>query len=294
MLYCKPSMQTMHRYSILDGITQIKTKNKNRAVSRSPLGTRAANESRRAIITTTARTKMNEQVKNGRRRVDFDSMHLQVGHRLQLSVIRDVKPIQYFSTLIGYIRNDYMILKAPVIAKGVIPFREGDKVSVRVFSGVSVCTFDVVVNRIFAAPLFYMHVSFPDAIFGIGLRTAMRVRVDIPAKLHKPQAPGGSDIQVNIENISVGGALLESPMEIGKEGEEVQLSFHMDSETEGNGTNISTHAIIRNVGTRQTETQDATPVHLFGVQFDGLDPTQQLMLQNLTYQAVLEDRQKIV
>jgi c-di-GMP-binding flagellar brake protein YcgR len=237
---------------------------------------------------------MNEKTTNGRRRVDFDSMHLQVGHRLQLSVVRDVKPIQYFSSLIGYIRNDYMILKAPVVARGVIPFREGDKVSVRVFSGVSVCTFDVVVNRIFGAPLFYMHVSFPDAIFGIGLRTAMRVKVNIPAKLSKPQAPDISDIQVHIENISVGGALLGTPLEIGKEGEEIQLRFHMDSETEGNGTDILAHAIIRNVGTRQPEAQDATPTHLFGVQFDRLDPTQQLMLQNLTYQAVLEDRQKIV
>ena len=237
---------------------------------------------------------MNDKTTNGRRRVDFDSMHLQVGHRLQLSIVRDVKPIQYFSTLIGYIRNEYLILKAPVVAKGIIPFREGDKVSVRVFSGVSVCTFDVVVNRSFPAPLFYIHVSFPDAIFGIGLRTAMRVKVGIPAKLSRPQVPDLSDVAVTIENISVGGALLEAPMEIGKEGEEVQLSFHMDSETENNGTDIRTQAIIRNTGTRQPEAQDAAPVHLFGVQFASLDSTQQLMLQNLTYQAVIEDRQKIV
>jgi c-di-GMP-binding flagellar brake protein YcgR len=122
----------------------------------------------------------------------------------------------------------------------------------------------------------------------------MRVKVGIPAKLSKPQVPDLSDVAVTIENISVGGALLEAPMEIGKEGEEVQLSFHMDSETENNGTDIRTQAIIRNIGTRQPEAQDAAPVHLFGVQFASLDSTQQLMLQNLTYQAVIEDRQKIV
>ena len=237
---------------------------------------------------------MNEKVNNGRRRVDFDSMHMQVGHRLQLAVVRDVKPIQYFSTLIGYIRNDYMILKAPTVAKGVVPFREGDKLSVRVFSGVSVCTFDVVVNRIFGAPLFYMHVSFPDMIFGIGLRTSMRVKVDIQATLHKPQVPELANVPVHIDNLSVGGALLESPLEIGKEGEEVTISFHMNGEADGNGADISTHAVIRNVGTKQTESQEKEATHLVGVQFDSLDPTHQLLLQNLTYQAVLEDRQKIV
>lgn len=244
--------------------------------------------------TTTARSEMNDKTTNSKRRIDFDSMHLQVGHRLQLSVVRDVKPIQYFSTLIGYIRNEYMILKAPTVARGIIPLREGDKISVRVFSGVSVCTFDVVVNRIFPAPLFYMHVSFPDAIFGIGLRTAMRVKVDLPGTLSKPQAPDISDIQVLIENISVGGALIETPVEVGKEGEKVKLSFHMDGEAEGNGTDILAEAVIRNVGMRQTEAEDTTPRHLVGLQFDGLDPTQQLMLMNLTYQAILEDRQKIV
>lgn len=235
---------------------------------------------------------MNDTVNQGLRRIEFDSMHLQVGHRLQLAVVRDVKPIQYFSTLIGYIRNDYLILKAPTAAKNVIPLREGDKLGVRVFSGVSVCTFDVVVNRIFGAPLLYMHVTFPDMIFGISLRTAMRVKVNIPAKLSKPLAPEVSDVEVQIDNLSVGGALLESPMDLGREGEEIQLCFHMDSEVETSGADISAHAVIRNVGTR--ETPDNQAVHLFGVQFDRLDPTQQLLLQNLTYHAVLEDRLRIV
>jgi len=221
-------------------------------------------------------------------------MNLQVGGRIQLVIVRDVKPIQYFSTLIGYVKNEYLILKAPVDDKAPVPLREGDKLTARVFSGVNVCVFDVSVLRIYGHPLFHLHVSFPNVIFGINLRTAMRVKVNIPATLDKPADPALASVPVQLCNLSITGTQIESNIEVGKQGETINLSFLTGSHPGGGEIKISTKAVIRNIDKRPADASDASPLHLYGVQFVELTPTHQIMLQNLTYQAIIEDRQKIV
>jgi hypothetical protein len=41
-------------------------------------------------------------------------MNLQVGGRLQFITHRSIKPVQHFSTLIGYVKDEYMIVKLPM------------------------------------------------------------------------------------------------------------------------------------------------------------------------------------
>src|SRR3954447_9359478 len=104
---------------------------------------------------------------------EFEAMNLQVGGRLQFITHRRVKPVQHFSTLIGYAKDEYMILKIPLENGAPIALAEGERLTIRVFSGVKVCSFACTVERIFARPLLYVHVSFPTSIKGTSLRTAM-------------------------------------------------------------------------------------------------------------------------
>jgi c-di-GMP-binding flagellar brake protein YcgR len=113
----------------------------------------------------------------------FESLNMQVGVRLQLMTHRRVKPVTHFSTLIGYLKDEYIILKIPMENGVPIGLTEGERVTIRVFSGVNVCSFACTVERVFARPLFYVHLSFPTSIQGTSLRTAMRVKVDLPASL---------------------------------------------------------------------------------------------------------------
>ena len=39
---------------------------------------------------------------------EFESMNLQVGVRLQFITHRRLKPVQHFSTLIGWVKDEYM------------------------------------------------------------------------------------------------------------------------------------------------------------------------------------------
>ncbi|MFC3459818.1 flagellar brake protein [Massilia haematophila] len=217
---------------------------------------------------------------------DFETMNLQVGTRLQFITHRRVKPVQHFSSLIGYVKDEYIILKIPMENGAPIALTEGERLTIRVFSGVKVCSFACTVERVFARPLFYVHVSFPKSVQGTSLRTAMRVKVDLPAQL-----VGGGSQACNIVNLSVTGALIESKRRLPQDDTALTLQFVLKAPPDDQEVKVNTRASIRNVNVVQAGDGE---VFTYGVQFIELDPGHYTLLQNMTYEALLADRQKIV
>ena len=222
---------------------------------------------------------------------EFEQMNLQVGGRIQFITHRTMKPVQHFSTLIGWVKDEYMIVKVPFENGAPIAVNEGDKLTIRVFSGVNVCSFSAIVQRVFGRPLFYAHLSFPSKIQGTSLRTAMRVKVDIPAQLSCNSAGSAS---VFLVNLSVSGALIESQRPLESDDAIVELSFTLIAQPGNRQVLVNTHASIRNINVIKPATADKPEVFTYGVQFVNLDPTHYTLLQNLTYEALIADRQKIV
>lgn len=221
---------------------------------------------------------------------EFESMNMQVGGRIQFITHRTIKPVQHFSTLIGYVKDEYMIVKIPLENGAPIALYDGDKLTIRVFSGVTVCSFACSVLRVFGRPMNYVHLSFPTSIQGTSLRAAMRVKVDIPAQLSCGDAHA---INVFIVNLSVSGALIEAPRRLAQDDAVVALSFTLIAQ----GTHqmiINTRASIKNVNILKPATETKGEIFTYGVQFIDLEPTHYTMLQNLTYEALIADRQKIV
>jgi c-di-GMP-binding flagellar brake protein YcgR len=223
--------------------------------------------------------------------VDFETMNLQVGTRLQLITHRRVKPVQYFSALIGYVKDEYILLKIPMENGAPIALAEGERLTIRVFSGIKVCSFACTVERVFGRPLFYMHVSFPSSVQGTSLRTAMRVKVDLPAHL-SGSGTHGKPMACSIVNLSVSGALVTSPSRLPGDEQQIALQFSLKAPPDDQEVHISAHAAIRNVNV--TKAADDSDLFTYGMQFIGLDPVHYTLLQNMTYEALLADRQKIV
>jgi c-di-GMP-binding flagellar brake protein YcgR len=222
---------------------------------------------------------------------EFESMNLQVGVRLQFITYRRIKPMQYFSTLIGYIKDEYLIVKVPLENGTPVGLVEGERITIRVFSGMNVCSFACTVQRVFDRPLLYVHLSFPDTIQGTSLRTAMRVKVDIPAQV----LPPGADtvpVDCSLTNISVNGARIESVRRLPENGGQVTVEFGLPSPLGDGEMRVRTLAAVRNVNALPRE--DGTEMFAYGVQFLDLDPVHHTMLQNLTYEVLLSDRQNIV
>lgn len=223
--------------------------------------------------------------------IDFETMHLQVGTRLQLITHRRIKPVQYFSSLIGYLKDEYIILKIPMESGAPIALAEGERLTIRVFSGIKVCSFACTVERVFGRPLFYVHVSFPTSVQGTSLRTAMRVKVDLPA-LIAGSGTHSQPLACTILNLSVSGALVVSPNRLPADEEQITLQFSLKAPPDDQEVRIPARAAIRNVNV--TRAADDSDLYTYGLQFVELDPGHYTLLQNMTYEALLADRQKIV
>jgi c-di-GMP-binding flagellar brake protein YcgR len=226
------------------------------------------------------------------REFGFEAMNLQVGVRLQFITYRRLKPVQYFSTLIGYVRDEYLIVKLPMENGTPVGLVEGERVTIRVFSGVNVCSFACTVERVFDRPLYYVHLSFPDAIQGTSLRTAMRVKVDIPAQVLSVR-PDAAAVHCSLTNVSVNGARIEAPCRLPEDGGEITLEFAVIPPTYDREVRMRVRAAVRNVNTQRGES-DGGEIFAYGVQFLDLNPVHHTMLQNLTYEVLLTDRQNIV
>lgn len=223
---------------------------------------------------------------------EFESMNLQVGVRLQFITHRRLKPVQHFSTLIGWLKDEYLIVKIPMDNGAPIPLVEGERVTMRVFSGIHVCSFACTVERVFGRPLLYAHISFPRTIQGTSLRTAMRVKVDIPAKvIPKSAAVPGADCLLT--NLSVNGARIEAKKNLPQDEDEIDLEFALLAPPNNQEIRVRTRAAVRNISALSGGPQQAEGF-AYGVQFVDLDPVHYALLQNLTYEALLADRQKIV
>jgi c-di-GMP-binding flagellar brake protein YcgR len=221
----------------------------------------------------------------------FDSLNLQVGVRLQFITYRRIKPVQYFSTLIGYVRDEYLIVKLPMENGTPVGLVDGERVTIRVFSGMNVCSFACTVQRVFDRPLHYVHLSFPDSIQGTSLRTAMRVKVDIAAQV-LPARGDGAAVECTLTNISVSGARIESPRSLPENGGEITLEFGLPSPLGDGEMRVRTRAAVRNVNALRRD--NGAEYFAYGVQFLDLEPVHHTMLQNLTYEVLLADRQNIV
>lgn len=223
---------------------------------------------------------------------EFEAMNLQVGGRLQFITHRGIKPVQHFSTLIGYIKDEYMIVKIPTEHGVPISLTEGEKLTIRVFSGVTVCSFDCTVARVFGRPLLYAHITFPNSIQGTSLRAAMRVKVDIQAQVTGSRG-SAAPARCSLINLSVTGALIESPRKLPPDDELVTLEFTLLTQPGNQPVAVSTRASIKNVNVLKPS-PERFEVFTYGVQFIGLDPNHYTLLQNMTYEAMIADRQKIV
>jgi c-di-GMP-binding flagellar brake protein YcgR len=225
--------------------------------------------------------------------VAFEALNLQVGVRLQFLTHRRVKPVPYFSTLIGYVKDEYIIVRIPSENGAPIGLTEGERVTIRVFSGVNVCSFACTVQRVFTRPLLYVHLSFPSSIQGSSLRSAMRVKTDISARARNPAWPDAAPLECTLVNISVTGARVDSPVPLPTNDDMVSLQFSLALPGAAQPWQVDTVARVRNISVEKAAADNAE-VHSHGVQFVDLDPVHFTLLQNMTYEALLADRGKIV
>lgn len=223
---------------------------------------------------------------------DFDEMNLQIGERIELERIDSADKTRYFTSLIGYLRNQSLLVKTPIVGGLPLPIADEALMAVRVFSGTKAFAFIVPVIRVCISPAHYLHLAFPSTIQCAEIRKALRVSLRLTAKAKAVNAqalPQG----VEITDLSISGAHVESDKMLGQKGQHLQLSFAFRINPNDYEAHLNLKARIQSVE-HHTPAREGSAVYVHGVEFEGLGSAEMILLQSYIYQLLIAEHHRIV
>ena len=204
-------------------------------------------------------------------------MRMKVGDRAQLEPPPQMNAGRVTVKIVGWVEGHSLIVTAPRARSGRLTLQAGEHALLRVFTGSSAFAFKCTVLKTSKPPFEYLHLSFPDKIERLEVRTSPRYRVDLPATLVPARAAAGIDGR--IENISTTGALIEAAEPLGNTGEEVRIEFNF--ELHGVPASLKLNATLR--ATKSAEDLTGSPRHQHGVSFKDVAPNDLMILSALVW-----------
>jgi hypothetical protein len=219
----------------------------------------------------------------------FDDMRLKVEDRLQLEPPSQLARERFSVKVIGYIRGASLLVTAPITANGLrLQLMENEKVVMRSFSGQNAFGFASTIERIIKIPYEYIHLSFPTNIQGIKIRKAPRIKTRIIATVHDSNSGATTPISALISDVSADGVSLEAKNSLGSKGDVLNLAFRV--QLHNVDAYLSVKGIIRAIlsGDAAPDAQKAGLIR-HGIQFQGLQPNDCVVLQSMIYQQMIEN-----
>ncbi len=223
----------------------------------------------------------------------FEATQLHAGDRLQLELDVRSTPLQYYTTLIGFVPGHSVLVRTPQEQNVPIPVPEGVKVLLRAFSGRHAYTMESRVERVCRLPYPYLHLAYPSHVQQTLIRGALRVRIALPGIASDPKQSDSAPHPVVLSDLSVSGAQLETEQTLGDAGQKFGLAFKFVVQPNNYEVKLATTAHIQSV---RRLGKDHGPGAAFshGVRFSKLHPTEGLLLQSYIQQVLLADRSRVV
>ncbi|MBU3736200.1 MAG: flagellar brake protein [Methylobacterium sp.] len=213
------------------------------------------------------------------RNCKFEELQLAVDQRLQIEGSNQQKTIH--GRLLGYLKGASLIVKLPVTQTGGVALKEGENVVVRGFSGRIAFVFNSRLERIRYTPYPYCHLQFPTLIHGADVRREIRTPCNILAKVVNPRLGNDKAMEATISDISATGAMLRSGVQLGEVGDSLNLSFRFWIPPNDYEVNLQTGAVIQAC---MLGIEESAGDWQQGIRFEGMRPTENILLQNLIYQ----------
>jgi hypothetical protein len=203
--------------------------------------------------------------------------------RLQPGLLFKAQPasapgVEFELQFLGILEDKGVLVEPTSVQALKLGLRGDESLRVRGFTGRHDFAFGTKVMRVFDftfrdPPLAYAMLAYPTDLEAKQVRSAQRVRVDLPAAA----IPAGENrhIPVVVRDLSIAGALLESDEPPGTQGGELVL--HLKAEFEGDVIDVVLPAVVTRLGRTGQDTA------LTGVLFQDVLRADRLALHYLVH-----------
>jgi c-di-GMP-binding flagellar brake protein YcgR len=218
---------------------------------------------------------------NSPQEAKFSDMDLRVGQRVQLAIASPVEH-KFYTTVIGYVENEFLMLRVPQVDGWITHLTEGMQVDVRLFSGVSIFSFKSRIDALLLNPRNYMLMHFPSKIDAVRMRAHARVRTQMPVKIVEAASAAVKASGFHLHDLSGGGASVLGPVPLGPIGGRIRLGFDFTLQSTNEEVHAEQNATIQSLEEVPNGNKSASsPLFQHGVQFDNVDPRMVLLVYEL-------------
>lgn len=213
----------------------------------------------------------------------FEDVRLDIGDALQLQSQGDGGQSRFYVKLIGYLKGKSVIVSTPTVDGKVLLMREGQAFVVRMFSGKSVYAFGATVSKVANVPFPHLHLSYPNEVRGLVVRSGARARVNLICAV---TGADGRSHAASLVDLSVGGAMLTAKGPIGGRDDGLSIKFRVVvSDVE---EYLTVPAILRSVHAAVAADGEVPQVS-HGVQFGDLPHSEKVVLSAFVYRTLFEE-----
>lgn len=209
----------------------------------------------------------------------------QIGEMVQLRLLNRNLQAYYSARLIGYIRNQSILVMTPMVAGVPLILADGEQVEVRMVTGSNIYAFQTAIQRLCISPVHYMHLDYPAEVRTQALRKSPWAGVNLSATVTNAQ---GVQEVVRIVNLSPDGAQLHAQPSMGEPGGSLRLSFRAVMDDASATLNLD--ATILHVHMQATQAGPAVEGGEleYGIAFRDVSAENALWLKGLVYRYIAE------
>lgn len=212
-------------------------------------------------------------------------LKLQVGDSVQVQLFTaEPNETRYIVRVLGFQPGVSLLIHTPRAKGNALLLREGQLMTVRLLTGNTVYGFESRILRVCLSPFPYLHVAYPKEFESLVVRKAQRARTSIIASVENADRPSDSKepYPAIIADLSTAGAMLSASMRMGEVGDSIMIRAKFV--VGGIEKYLSVAAVIR--GVREREGEDGGIRHHHGVEFQILEPDDQLVLHGYVYEQI--------
>lgn len=210
--------------------------------------------------------------------IEMDSVRWYVGETFYLQ-LTDNMATRYTVKLIGYVKNQSILVTAPFHEGKAVHIRDNQSFIVRTFPGKKAYAFTATCIKSIYAPHTYLHLSYPKTVRCTTIRQGARANVKIIASVTLDnQAETAAAV---LSDLSMGGAAGVIKRQLGKKGDTGVIKFKVNAA--GSDEYLVIQVVLRSI----TPTENGSDFR-HGFEFVDVTAHYKLILSAFVHQTLAE------